>query len=90
MRGAEGERWDGNLHHFATRVWPEPCDVAAIVVAGNGQARLWMNAEHVAGEVGWLVWLWGRERARAGGVAVLYADELPTLHQPPEAQRVRS
>lgn len=83
------ERWDGDLRHFGIRVWPEEGDLAAMVVTRGGHARLWLNSHYVAGEAGWLVWLWAREQAKIRKVAVLFADELPAGFRPPPApQRV--
>ena len=72
-----GGLWDGDLRHITTGLWVEESDVAAVVISERGGARIWMNARHIVGLDGWLVWLWAREQARHEPVAWLYAHELP-------------
>lgn len=82
--------WDGDLRHIAVQVWSEASDVAAVVVADDGAARVWLNARHVCGSHGWLVWMWARKRARHQPFAVLYAHELPAWMPPDSAGAVRA
>jgi hypothetical protein len=79
--------WDGDLRHFSVAVWAEDGDVAAMVAAEAGHARLWINSRHVSGAHGWLVWLWARKRARRKPLAVLMVHELP-VWLPPDASAV--
>ena len=72
-----GGLWDGDLRRISTGMWFEDSDVAAFVVSEDGHARVWMNAAHISGLDGWLVWMWARKQARRGPVAWLYAHELP-------------
>ena len=80
-------RWDGDPRHFSTQIWPEAGDVAAVVVARDGRAILWMNARHVAAGVAWLVREWAKCQTRHAPVAVVFADELPAWRLPPEGRR---
>jgi hypothetical protein len=71
--------WDGNLDHFALRASNRPGELAAMVVAEDGQARAWMNLRHCHAQAWPLIWLRLRRSAGHRACTLLWASDLAAL-----------